>query len=73
MSADLQTRVASLIEDAFDGDVKLLASAVLPKVTGGTSLIQAEIGFKVALAKLKEIRERQLADAAEVFGAGAAD
>lgn len=67
MNEILAKRIASAIEEAFDEDVKLLARAVLPKVTGGQSIIGAEQGFQDGLAKLLDVRERQLADAVKVM------
>lgn len=67
MAGAMAARVAGIIEQAFDEDVKEVARAVLPKVAGGEALVQAEEGFRDILVKLKAIRERQLADVAEVF------
>lgn len=67
MAIDLAERVASLIEEAWEEDVKEIARAVLPKVAGGDSIIHAEGGFKEALRRVLEVRKQQLADAADVL------
>jgi hypothetical protein len=60
-------RAASLIEEAFDENVKGLSIAKWAQVSGGQSIDAAMTGFGPALTKIKELRDRQLAEVPKVF------
>ncbi len=61
-------RVASLIEQAFDENVKGLSMAKWAQVSGGQGVDDAMGGYGRALEKIKLLRERQIDEAAKVFG-----
>lgn len=67
--SSLLDRAQAAIEKAFRENVKGLAMAKWSQVSGGQSIDAAMSSFDQHLAKIKILRERQLASAAKVFGA----
>lgn len=61
-------RLEKLIEDSFEEDVKLIARAVFAKVSGGFNIVEAEKNFGTGLAKIMEVREKNLATAKALVG-----